>query len=135
MFLFLDTVAMIRDIRRQGLAIDLWGALLNFPQIVGGLVFIARLEGLLVFATAIVTLLVAGQIHKRARFSRLTGLCHLPWLVLLPWLLYRLQTVEHGLALKIWGYYVAATMLISLIFDAIDVYRYSRGQKKFAWAK
>jgi len=85
--------------------------------------------------TSIATLVVAGQIHKLRPFSRLTGICHLPWLVLLPWLVYRLQIVEYSAPLKIWAYYVAATIFISLIFDFLDVYRYARGQKKFSWAK
>ena len=77
MFLLLDAIRMIRDIRTKGIAIRIWGGLLNLPQLFGGLVFMNTMEGSVVFVTAIFTLLVAGQIHKQAPFSRLTGLCHL----------------------------------------------------------
>ena len=116
MFLLLDPIRMIRDIRKQGLAIYAWGGLLNIPQLIGGLIFIATIEGQVILATVILTLVIAGQIHRRMRFSRLIGICHLPWLALLPWLVYRLQNFEHSLPLNIWAYYVAATIFISLIF-------------------
>lgn len=134
MFLVRDALLMIRDIGKTSRAVNIWGASLNIPQLLGGLMFIATLEGQLVLTTLIFTLVVAGQIHRKTPFSRLIGLCHLPWLALLPWLLYRLQAAEHPLPLQVWGYYVAATISISLVFDAFDVYRYAKGQKTFSWA-
>ncbi|MEM7429797.1 MAG: hypothetical protein AAF441_27315 [Pseudomonadota bacterium] len=135
MFLVTDAIAMIRDIRAQGQAIGLWGGALNIPQLVGGLVFITHLEGQLVLAAEVLALAIAGQIHKRTPFSRLTGICHLPWLALLPWLVYRLQTIDHPAVLRSWIFYVAITIFLSLIFDARDLYRYARGDRTFAWAK
>lgn len=134
MFLVLDALRMIQDISRTSRAVGIWGAALNVPQFIGGLVFITALEGQLILATLVFTLIVAGQIHKRMRFSRLIGVCHIPWLALLPWLVYRLLTVDYSIQLRLWGYYVAATIAVSLIFDAIDIYRYTKGQKTFAWA-
>jgi hypothetical protein len=134
MFLLFDPFRMIRDISATSRAVGVWGFLLNVPQAVGGLVFIMVPEGQLVLATSVFTLVVAGQIHRRAPFSRLIGLCHVPWLALLPWLVYRLQTVDHSLSLQLWGSYVAATIAVSLIFDALDVYRYAKGQTTFSWA-
>jgi hypothetical protein len=132
--MILDAIRLVRDIKTKGFTIDLWGTLLNVPQLIGGLIFIMTVEGLAVFATAIVTLVIAGQIHKREPFSRLIGCCHLPWLALLPWLVYRLQNFEHSWLMKSWGWYVAATILISLAFDVLDVYRYARGERKYSWA-
>jgi len=129
-----DALRMIRDIGRASRVVNLWGAALNIPQLIGGLAFITALEGQLVLATVLLTLVVAGQIHRKTPFSRLIGLCHIPWLALLPWLAYRLLAVEHSMPLKVWGCYVALTISISLIFDAADVYRYARGQRTFSWA-
>ena len=134
MNLFTDPFRMIRDIGRASRGVHLWGGLLNIPQVIGGLVFITTVEGQSVLALAIVTLLVAGRIHRRTPFSRLIGLCHLPWLVLLPWLVVRLATVSHPLPLRLWAGYVAATIAVSLVFDALDVYRYAKGEKVFSWA-
>jgi hypothetical protein len=134
MYLLRDALLMIRDIGKTSRVVNLWGGLLNIPQLIGGLLFITTAVGQLVLATLILTLVVAGQIHRKSPFSRLIGLCHIPWLALLPWLVYRLQTVEHPVHLQIWGYYVAATISISLMFDAFDVYRYAKGQRTFSWA-
>ena len=134
MNLLLDPFRMIGDIGRASRVVNAWGAALNIPQVIGGLVFIKTLEGQLVLATVVATLIVAGQIHRNTPFSRLIGLCHIPWLALLPWLVVRLQAQEHSIALQVWGYYVVVTIAISLVFDAIDVYRYAKGQKTFAWA-
>jgi len=129
-----DAFSMIRDIGRASRAVNAWGAALNIPQLIGGLVFITTIEGQLVLASVVLTLVVAGRIHRQTPFSRLIGLCHIPWLALLPWLVYRLQTAEHSIALQIWGWYVAVVIAISLVFDAIDVYRYTRGERNFSWA-
>ncbi len=125
---------MIRDIGRASRAVNIWGAALNVTQIVGGMAFIGTIEGKVILATVVLTLVIAGQIHKRAPFSRLIGLCHLPWLALLPWLVHRLLTVDHSIPLQVWGYYVALTIGISLLFDAGDIYRYTKGQKTFSWS-
>jgi hypothetical protein len=102
---------------------------------VGGLVFIWAIEGQVVLLTIILTLVVAGQIHKRTPFSRLIGICHLPWMVMLPWVVWRLATVSHDIYLQVWLGYVVVTVLISLVFDVFDLARFLRGDKVFAWAK
>jgi hypothetical protein len=129
-----DALRMIRDIRSTSRAVDLWGALLNIPQLVGGLILLSTREGQLVLGTLIVTLVTAGQIHKRARFSRLIGICHLPWCALLPWLAYRIATVEHPMAMKAWLYYVVSVIFVSLVLDAADLYRYAKGDKTYTWS-
>ena len=130
----LDAFRMIADIRRTNRSVDIWGGCLNIPQFIGGLIFITYIEGQLILTLVVVTLLVAGQIHKKSPFSRLIGLCHIPWLLLLPWLVYRLMNYEHPVWLEIWLYYTSVTIAISLIFDAWDIRRYYKGQKTFAWA-
>ena len=129
-----DPIRMIRDIRGLGGFIRIWGGALNMPQIVGGLLFIFTIEGRVVVFTCLLTLIIAGQIHRREPFSRLTGICHLPWLIMVPWLLGRMQAVDHGMIMTLWLGYVVITSLISLAFDARDLWRYSRGDRVFAWA-
>ena len=126
---------MVRDIQGTTKAMRVWGALLNLSQLFGGIAFIFYLEGQLVLATVIFTLVVAGQIHKRARFSRLTGLCHIPWLVLLPWLIYRMQVTDPSFVLSIWTYLVCLLISISLVFDFRDIYYYFQGHRTFAWSQ
>jgi hypothetical protein len=134
MTFILDPFRMITDIGHTSPVIFVWGGLLNIPQAVGGLVFIQHLEAQMILALAIVTLLMAGRIHRNSPFSRLIGLCHLPWLFLVPWMSYRMVTIEHPFGLDIWLYYTIATIVVSLVFDAMDIYRYSKGQQIFAWS-
>lgn len=134
MFL-LDPFRMIADIGQTSRVIYFWGGGLNIPQVIGGLIFIDQVEAQLILAVAIFTLLVAGQIHKRSPFSRLIGLCHIPWLLLLPWLAYRIANFEHTVWLELWLYYTSITIAVCLVFDAMDVYRHSKGQRTFAWSE
>ena len=134
MFLITDAFKMIAEIRRTGWQMNLWGGALNIPQAIGGLIFIQTMEGAVILFCAILTLMVAGQIHKRARFSRIIAICHLPWLVMLPWLIHRLLSTEHSIFLQIWGWYVAVVVAVSLIFDALDLWRYAKGDRLYAWS-
>ncbi|MDP6024184.1 MAG: hypothetical protein QGG19_23300 [Alphaproteobacteria bacterium] len=134
MFLF-DPFRMIADIGRANRNIYFWGGALNIPQVVGGVFFFDHVEAQSILVVAIIGLIVAGQIHKKAAFSRLIGMCHLLWLLLLPWLIYRLAIFEHAFWFEAWLYYTSITIAVSLIFDAMDLYRYSKGQKTFAWSE
>lgn len=134
MYFLTDALKMVSDIKTKGIVIYLWGGLLNIPQVVGGLIFIRTVEGLVILLTVLFTLAVAGQIHKRKPFSRGIGICHLPWLVMLPWLLWRIISVEHSPVQSYWMIYVAIVVSVSLIFDVNDVIRYARGSKTFAWS-
>jgi hypothetical protein len=133
MLIISDITKMIGDIGAANEKVNIWGGALNLPQIIGGLIFIYTIEGQLIFALEIIALIIASQIHKRFRFSRLMGLCHIPWLVLAPWLLYRTQTIEYQIFFLVWLYYVIITMFISIIFDVLDVYQYTKGNKTFTW--
>ena len=133
-FLIKDSISMIRDIRAQGGVIGNWGGLLNIPQMIGGLIFIRTIEGIAILVTVVLTLFIAGQIHRNAPFSRAVGLCHIPWLALLPWLVFRLANYEYSAFQTGWLNYVVITISISLVFDVADVVRFLRGDRKFAWA-
>jgi len=135
MFLILDPMSMIKAVGRQDGFIGTWGGLLNIPQATGGLILIFTVEDQVIPFTVILTLMIAGQIHKRAPFSRLTGICHLPWLAMLPWLTWRLISVEHSTILAAWLVYVAGTIMVSLTFDIFDIFRFIRGDEKFSWAE
>ena len=135
MHLILDVFEMISGIKEKSLVVWLWGGLLNIPQFIGGLYFITVIEGLAVLIFLVATLVIAGQIHKRTPFSRRIVFCHIPWLALMPWIVYRLIILEHPTALSFWLYYVSAAICISLVFEVFEAYRLARGDETFAWAK
>jgi hypothetical protein len=115
---------MRRDLAAARPGIDIWGATLNVPLIFGGLVFVATIEGALILATTLLSLVVAPAMHKRRPLSRLMGLSHLPWLALIPALVWWLVTREHGVAFQVWLGYAIVVMTVSVVFDVYDVWRY-----------
>ena len=88
---------------------------------VGGLVFISRIEAALVLVTCVFSVVVAAQIHKRHPFSRLTSLVHVVWLPLFPMLVEGLMTEGAVGAFGIWLAYVVITMAISLVLDVWNI--------------
>ncbi len=115
---------MRRDLAAVRPGIDIWGAILNVPLILGGLVFVATVEGALVLATTLLSLVVAPAMHKRRPLSRLMGLSHLPWLALIPALAWWLATRAHGVVFQVWLAYAIVVMTVSVVFDAVDLWRY-----------
>ncbi|WP_416898342.1 MAG: hypothetical protein ACMVY4_00960 [Minwuia sp.] len=126
MFLFADIFRMIRDITRQAGWVGPWGAALNIPQFVGAAIFFDQPAGWIVAATNLLALMVAGQIHRRNPFSRLTSIVHLPWLALCPYLSAALASAESWQAFHWWIAYTAATMTASLAMDAYNLRLYLR---------
>jgi len=124
-----DALTMIRDLNAGPRAVARWGAALNLPQLIGGPVFFWRWEGPAVFAACAAAVLIAGQIHKRRPFSRLTSVSHVFWLPLLPALAWSLQRADG--VFSIWLGYVAATIAVSLALDAWNLVLYARGDRAF----
>ena len=123
--LFVDPIRLVRDIRTElPRAVDIWGAALNLPQLVGGLAFIGTLEGRLVLGSWLLVMLTAGYIHRHQRFSRLIGLCQVWWLPVLPTLLRSAGTQAEAGVFALWLWYVCVTMVISLVLDVYDIRRY-----------
>ena len=122
MNLFKKVRTFFSDLRAESPATNLWGAILNVPQILGGIYFWYRPEAVIVALVTIITLIVASEIHSRDKFSRLIGICHVFWLPLAP--VVALWALDPGEAagFRIWTGYVAVTMAVSLLFDLRDVY-------------
>lgn len=116
-----DARDMITDLNRVSPFLRVWGPALNIPHVVGGLIFIGRIEAALVLATCVFSVVVAAQIHKRRPFSRLTSLVHVVWLPLFPVLVDVLMTEGAVGAFGIWLAYVVVTMAISLVLDAWNI--------------
>ena len=132
-----DIFRLIRDVRRNmPRSIDVWGGLLNIPQIVGGLAFIVYWQGAAVLAVWFAAMTVCGQVHRVMPFSRLIGVGHALWLPLMPFLLIRALAGAspdgggYEQAFVIWLWYTFVTMTISVIFDAVDFWRYVTSDQK-----
>ncbi|MEJ6709373.1 MAG: hypothetical protein QNK92_11355 [Amylibacter sp.] len=125
--MLLAPIHMIRDIRARGGFLAVWGPVLNFPQIIGRLIFITTLAGALVLILNLATLLIAGNIHKRAPFSRLTSLCHVLWLPLVPYLITVWNAADKISFFGLWLAFVTATMILCLRLDGVNLWKYYKG--------
>jgi len=119
-----DVKSMIDDLNRTSPFMRVWGPLLNFPMVIGGLFFISHFESVMILGTCIGTVLVAAQIHKRAPFTRLSSLVHVVWLPLFPYLVQVL--IDRGVAdlYSAWLAFVTLTMGICLALDALNIALY-----------
>lgn len=134
--LFAKVRAFFSDLGRESPVANIWGAVLNVPQLLGGLVFWDRPGAVIVALVTLLTLIVAAEIHNRDKFSRLTGICHVFWLPLVPFaLLWALDPGETA-GFRIWAVYIAVTMAFSLLLDIRDVYRWRfTANKHYAFRK
>lgn len=117
LFLITDTKRMIDDINRSSFWFGLWGAALNIPQVIGGFLFLPRLEAALILVTCAIPVVIAAQMHKRRPFTRLTSWVHLPWLLLLPYLVVTLLEEDLSTVFGVWLAYSTAVIAISLVLD------------------
>lgn len=107
----------------------LWLALLMTANMVLPLVFIASLEGQVVFLCMLIGAMLQMAIIARLGFVRLLGLGHILWLLLVPWLWGRLELHQPGTSFR---YFLAGVMVIntiSVLIDAADVVRWMRGER------
>ena len=74
-----------------------------------------------------IAVLVAAQIHKRDPFSRLTSICHITWLPVLPLLVPALLRSEEPAYFRAWLLYTVVTMAISLLLDVRNLVLYWSG--------
>lgn len=119
-----DVKSMIDDLNRTSPFMRVWGPLLNFPMVLGGLVFIRHFEAGLILVTCVGSVLVAAQMHTRVPFTRLTSLVHVVWLPLFPYLVQVLM--EQGVAdlYSVWLAFVTMTMGVCLVLDGRNLALY-----------
>ncbi len=118
-----DPLDMIRYIRQEAApGLDLWGKCLGLPQAIGGVVFIAHIEGAVILGGLIAMLMSAGYIHRHAPLSRLIGICQVWWLLTLPWLMQRAMEQESLTVFSAWLWYTVLTMAISIVMDVYGVH-------------
>ena len=97
---------------------------------------LGHVEGQVVFVVSIAAVLVQVVLHQRLGFVRLLGVAHVLWLPMLAWLAMRAGTISTEPSLQAWVVALAATNIVSLIVDGIDVTRYIRGERlpHYSWS-
>ena len=108
----------------------LWLALLLSLNVAAPIYFFETIEAKVVLAAFLASMALMTAIFAAKGFVRLLGLGHIFWVPLVPWLWGRFQLVEAGDLLSYW---LAALMLansLSLILDAVDLFRYLKGEQQ-----
>ncbi len=108
----------------------LWVGLMAALNVIGAIYFFAAIEAKVVLASVIAGMIIQIAFFSAKGFVRLLGIGHVFWLAMVPWLVTRLESI--GLDGPL-GYWLAAVIVIdgiSLVIDAVDVFRYLRGDRE-----
>ncbi len=107
-----------------------WLGLLVAVNLAGPIYFFAALEAKVVLAAFLASAALMTAIFATKGFVRLLGIGHIFWVPMVPWLWTRFDQVEPGNLIGYWMIAVVAMNGISLVIDAVDVFRYLRGDRK-----
>ena len=111
-----------------------WVLLCVVVALMGSNLFVpAFFPDLLEAKAVIVTFACGGALMMfltdRYGYTRILGLGHIFWLALVPFLLTRWSLHPADTPIGIWLRAVTVINIISLILDAVDVFRYLRGER------
>ncbi len=119
-----------KGIMRMPLQWRLWLMLLVTANMVVPLFFLNRLEAQVVLAAMLASLALFTILTAKADFTRLLGLGHAPWALLIWFLWTRLGDIPPDGLYGIWIRAVIALNAASLLIDVLDVSRYIAGDRK-----
>ncbi len=133
MIIFSGMKKFIKGMAKFPIAVRLWVGLLSAVTMLGSIIFIiftGRIEAVLVLVASLVGAMLMAIITEMKGLTRILGLGHIPWTLLIPYLLIRIKTIDLSSVFGIWIIVVIVSTGISLIFDLMDVIRYLRGDKQ-----
>ncbi len=107
-----------------------WLVVLMFLNMAMPWVFMHTREAQLTFVAIMVGVFTGLFLYKRQGFTRLLGLMHWPWLLLIPYLLGGLGATESNNLYGFWLRTVIILNSISLLLDGIDIARYLAGDRQ-----
>jgi hypothetical protein len=121
------------DFTRSLLALPMpgvpWLGLLVVANLIAPLFFFETIEARVVSGTFLLGGLLMIGIFAALGFVRLLGIGHVLWIPMIAWLLTRLDHTGSGSLFGYWIFAVVALNGVSLIIDAVDVYRYIKGDR------
>ena len=94
------------------------------------LAFLEHIEGQIVLAVTTVAVAVQTVVYRRIGFTRILGTAHILWIPMFAWMATRIDTIAQYPALSDWILVLLATNAISLGVDAIDAFRFWRGERR-----
>ena len=105
--------------------------ILALVNLAGGLYFFATPEGKFAIAAMIGAMMAMQIIFAKYGFVRLVGLGHiLFWVPFVAWNIWLLQSRDDAVDnFRIWLMTVSILNSLSLVLDAVDVWRFYRGER------
>ncbi len=111
------------------LHLQLWVGMLVAANIVAPLFFLEHVEARVTLGAGLIGMTLMIALTGRFGFSRIVGLGHVAWLPLLAFLVGSVTEVPATTGLGLWLRTVIVLDAISLVFDAVDVVRFLRGDR------
>ncbi len=109
---------------------QLWLLLLVTVNIAIPLFFVGRFEAQMVLGTMVVNVILMTLLTGLTGFSRLLGLGHYPWFLLLYFLWTRLDQIPADDFFGIWIRVLMVANALSLVIDTVDAARYVAGERE-----
>ena len=109
---------------------QLWLLLLVAVNAIIPLFLVNRLEAQVVLGTMVANMMLMTLLTGLTGFSRLLGLGHFPWLLLLYFLWTRLDQIPADDFFGIWIRVLMVLNVLSLAIDSVDVARYVAGERQ-----
>ena len=94
------------------------------------LFFVGRLEAQVVLATMMVNMTLMTLLTGLPGFSRLLGLGHFPWFLLVCFLWAQLDQIPANDLFGVWIRVLMVVNALSLVIDTVDVVRYLAGERE-----
>ncbi len=107
-----------------------WLLLLVTVNVAIPLFFVGRFEAQMVLATMVVNMILMTLLTGLTGFSRLLGLGHYPWFLLLFFLWTRLDLIPADDFFGIWIRLLMVLNALSLVLDTVDAARYVAGDRE-----
>lgn len=122
-------LAFLKGVRAMPLVWQAWLMLLFVVNMLVPLLFWRRPEAQLALGVMLLNLVLMIVLTAATGFSRLLGLGHFPWFILIALLWPRLAEIGAGSVYGLWLRAVVALNAVSLAIDMTDVARYLRGER------
>ena len=119
-----------KGILKMPIAWQLWLMLLVAANVVAPLFFLRHLEAQVVLGTFLVSAMLMTWLTGRFGFTRILGLGHILWIPLLALLLARVGHISGNDVYGIWIWSLIVLNSVSLVIDAVDVFRYIAGDRE-----
>ena len=107
-----------------------WLLLLVTANVAIPVLYVGRAEAQLVLVAMVINMMLMIWLTRLTGFSRLLGLGHLPWFLLLYFLWTRLDQIPADDFFGVWIRTLMVLNALSLIIDTVDVARYVAGERQ-----